>query len=219
MSSTAHRGPPADRGTWRAETGGPGWGNQELRYYTGEPGHAALDGAGNLAIVVRRVTPELARQRYGGCGYTSARLISRDRGSFRYGLIQARTKIPRARRLARPVDAGPGHRTVRMARLRRDRCHGAFWHRPGDGTPDRPRAGILRARGWFSASRGRPVARPRLPRVLGRPDPGQIAWYVSNDLYHAVTPADLNGKPWVFDHEFFLLLNVAVGGTAPGPAR
>jgi beta-glucanase (GH16 family) len=28
-----------------------------------------------------------------------------------------------------------------------------------------------------------------------------------------VTPDDLRGKPWVFDHEFFLLLNVAVGGT------
>jgi beta-glucanase (GH16 family) len=27
-----------------------------------------------------------------------------------------------------------------------------------------------------------------------------------------VTPGDLRGKPWVFDHEFFLLLNVAVGG-------
>jgi beta-glucanase (GH16 family) len=31
-----------------------------------------------------------------------------------------------------------------------------------------------------------------------------------------VTPADLQGKPWVFDHDFFLLVNVAVGGTLPG---
>jgi beta-glucanase (GH16 family) len=42
-------------------------------------------------------------------------------------------------------------------------------------------------------------------------------WYVNNDLYHAVTPADLNGKPWVFDHEFFLLMNIAVGGIASVP--
>ena len=48
-------------------------------------------------------------------------------------------------------------------------------------------------------------------------DPGKILWYVNNDLYHAVTPADLNGKPWVFDHEFFLLINIAVGGTASVP--
>ena len=29
-----------------------------------------------------------------------------------------------------------------------------------------------------------------------------------------MTPSDLRGKRWVFDHDFFLLLNVAVGGTA-----
>jgi beta-glucanase (GH16 family) len=48
-------------------------------------------------------------------------------------------------------------------------------------------------------------------------DPGKIAWYVNDELYHAVTRADLNGKPWVFDHDFFLLINIAVGGTASVP--
>ena len=41
-----------------------------------------------------------------------------------------------------------------------------------------------------------------------------IRWYVNGDLYHTVTPADLSGKPWVFDHDFFLLINLAVGGSA-----
>src|SRR6059058_3064435 len=63
-------GTPADSGTWQAETGGSGWGNQELQYYTGEPGNAALDGAGNLSIVVRQAGPGPARRRYGGCRYT-----------------------------------------------------------------------------------------------------------------------------------------------------
>ena len=48
-------------------------------------------------------------------------------------------------------------------------------------------------------------------------EPGRIRWYVNGQLYHAVTPADLHGKPWVFDHDFFLLVNVAVGGTASVP--
>ena len=26
----------------------------------------------------------------------------------------------------------------------------------------------------------------------------------------------MRGKPWVFDHDFFLLVNVAVGGTPAG---
>ncbi len=43
---------------------------------------------------------------------------------------------------------------------------------------------------------------------------GPAARYVNDHLYHAVTPADVNGNPWVFDHDFFLLVNMAVGGTA-----
>ena len=37
-------GAPADPRTWRAETGGHGWGNQELQYYTDGTGNATLDG-------------------------------------------------------------------------------------------------------------------------------------------------------------------------------
>jgi beta-glucanase (GH16 family) len=35
-------------------------------------------------------------------------------------------------------------------------------------------------------------------------------------MYFALTPSDLGGRDWVFDHDFFLLLNVAVGGNWPG---
>ena len=45
-------------------------------------------------------------------------------------------------------------------------------------------------------------------------EPGRIRWYINDELYHAVTPADLGGKPWVFDHDFLLMINVAVGRTA-----
>ena len=45
-------GSPADPRTWRPETGGGGWKNSELQYYTNEPANAALDGAGSLVITV-----------------------------------------------------------------------------------------------------------------------------------------------------------------------
>ena len=49
---------------------------------------------------------------------------------------------------------------------------------------------------------------------------GGIRWYVNGQLYHTVTPGDLRGKRWVFDHDFFLLLNVAVGGvSSQNPGR
>jgi hypothetical protein len=77
-------GSPVDSDTWQPEIGGHGWGNEELQYYTGATENASLDGAGNLAIVVRCSGPQ----------YTSARLISKDRVAFKYGLVRARIRIP-----------------------------------------------------------------------------------------------------------------------------
>jgi beta-glucanase (GH16 family) len=48
-------------------------------------------------------------------------------------------------------------------------------------------------------------------------EPQAIRWYVDGALYHTLTPAALPaGARWAFDHPFFMLLNVAVGGNWPG---
>ena len=48
-------------------------------------------------------------------------------------------------------------------------------------------------------------------------EPQAIRWYVDGVLYHTLTPAALPaGARWAFDHPFFMLLNVAVGGNWPG---
>jgi beta-glucanase (GH16 family) len=44
-------------------------------------------------------------------------------------------------------------------------------------------------------------------------EPGRIRWYVDDRMYHTVTPADLGGRAWVFDHDFFLLLNSPSAGS------
>jgi Glycosyl hydrolases family 16 len=92
-------GSPVDPASWQPQVGGNGWGNQELQYYTHSSDNARLDGAGNLQIVVRRSDPWLRDTRFGGCAYTSARLVSRDRVSLTYGLVQARIRLPRGRGL------------------------------------------------------------------------------------------------------------------------
>jgi beta-glucanase (GH16 family) len=43
-------------------------------------------------------------------------------------------------------------------------------------------------------------------------EPARIRWFLDDQVYATVTPGDLGGNPWVFDHDFFLLVNVAVGG-------
>ena len=92
-------GSAADPDTWQPELGAHGWGNEELQNYTDDRENSSLDGAGNLAIVIRR----------SGRLYTSARLISKDRLAFTYGLV---------RDLARLLDARPGHRRGRVAPVR-----------------------------------------------------------------------------------------------------
>ena len=48
-------------------------------------------------------------------------------------------------------------------------------------------------------------------------EPDAIRWYVDGKEYHSVTPASLPaGAKWVYDHPFYLLLNLAVGGEWPG---
>jgi Ricin-type beta-trefoil lectin domain/Glycosyl hydrolases family 16 len=46
--------------------------------------------------------------------------------------------------------------------------------------------------------------------------PNLIVWYLDNQEYFRVTPASLGGRQWVYDHPFFMIMNVAVGGYWPG---
>jgi beta-glucanase (GH16 family) len=48
-------------------------------------------------------------------------------------------------------------------------------------------------------------------------EPGRIRWFLDGDPYHEATPDDVAPNAWVFDHPFYLLLNLAVGGQFGGP--
>ena len=211
-------GTPPSPGTWAPETGGHGWGNAELQYYTGETANAALDGAGNLAIVVRRTDPERARGSYGGRDYTSARLTTNGRKSFRYGLIQARMRIPAGRgmwpafwMLGTDIDqAGwPGCGEIDVMEnfgINPRVVHGAV-HGPGYSG-----AGGITA----SLDTGSPLADAfHVYSVCWEPD--RIRWYIDQVRYHTVTRASPGSHRWVFDHDFYLLVNVAVGGLPSAP--
>lgn len=204
-------GQSPDPAAWRPETGGHGWGNEELQYYTGDPANAALDGAGNLAIAVQRAP-------YGGREYTSARLISKNLASFCYGLIQARIKLPGGRgiwpafwMLGGNIDqAGwPGCGEIDIMEnfgIDPAEVQGAV-HGPGYSGA----AGIA-----ASLDIGVPLCDDFHVYSVSW-GPGRIQWYVDDTRYHSVGPRDLRGNPWVFDHDFYLLLNVAVGGRVAGP--
>jgi beta-glucanase (GH16 family) len=210
-------GSPPDPATWRPETGGHGWGNQELQFYT-EHDNASLDGTGNLVIVVQRSDGRLRDDRYGDRRYTSARLISKDRVAVRYGVVQARMRLPGGRgmwpafwMLGQNVDqAGwPGCGEIDVMEN--------FGTDPAvvQGTVHGP--GYCGANG-IAASCDAGLDLSAAFHVYSVAwEPARIRWYLDDRHYATVTPGDLRGHRWMFDHDFFLLVNVAVGGVASVP--
>ncbi len=63
-----------------------GWGNNELQYYTNRPENVIVSG-GTLKIIAKA-------ENYSGKDYTSARILSKDKFSFKYGKVEVRAKIP-----------------------------------------------------------------------------------------------------------------------------
>lgn len=71
---------------WGYDLGAGGWGNNEVQYYTNRLDNAVVSG-GTLKIILKKET-------FSGSPYTSARLLSKDKYSFKYGKIEARAKLP-----------------------------------------------------------------------------------------------------------------------------
>jgi beta-glucanase (GH16 family) len=213
-------GSPPAPATWQPQTGGHGWGNRELQYYTAGTENASLDGAGHLAIVVDRPAPQ-DRERYGGCGYTSARLTTSGRRTVRYGVVQARMKIPAGQGMW-PAFWMMGQDVDQVG-----------WPRCGEidvmenfGRNPRMVYGAAHGPGYTGADitashRARTSLASEFHVYSVVWEPGRIRWYLDGQRYATVTSADLGGRPWAFDHDFFLLVNVAVGGNpsvTPGPS-
>ncbi len=75
-----------DPAKWGYDLGAGGWGNNELQHYTNRPENVIVSN-GTLKIMAKAET-------YSGSAYTSARLLSKDKFSFRYGKVEARAKLP-----------------------------------------------------------------------------------------------------------------------------
>jgi len=82
-------GPP-DSSKWGYDigNGSDGWGNQELEYYTSRPENVIVKD-GYLKIIARK-------ENYNGMAYTSARLLSKNKFSFTYGKVEISAKFPAA---------------------------------------------------------------------------------------------------------------------------
>jgi len=216
FSST--NGSAPDSTKWTYDLGGSGWGNQELQSYTSRPQNVQIQ---NDNLVITAI-----QENYTGAdgiarNYTSARLKTQNLFTQAYGRFEARIKIPK----------GQG-------------IWPAFWMLGNDITQNGwPKCGeidimenIGREPGVIHGSLHGPsmvahasdaTSTISLPAGQNYSDdfhiyaiewePGTVRFYVDSNNYATFTQAQWQaGGQWVFDHPFFILLNVAIGGNWPG---
>ncbi len=190
---------------------GTDWGNAQLEYDTDEIRNVSLDGDGHLRITARE-------EAYNGRNYTSGRITTADRFEQAYGRFEARIRLP----------IGQG-------------IWPAFWLLGSDfgrvGWPECGEIDILEYRGQDPRFVHGSVHGPGYSgggAITGSYDLGtsfaddfhvfavewereQITWLVDGIRYQTMSIASLPpGGRWVFDHPFFIILNVAVGGNYVG---
>jgi len=210
-------GSPVDSSKWGFNIGGGGWGNNELETYTSRTANAYRDG-GQLVIKALKETftgPDNITR-----NYTSARLLTQNKFSQAYGRFEARIKIPYGQgiwpafwMLGDNIDSAQwpncGEIDV-MENIGKEPSivHGTL-HGPGYSGGSGVSAAYTLPGGQKFSDDFHTFAVEWEPNIM--------RFYVDGLLYKTRTPADLpTGTSWVFDHPFFIILNVAVGGGWPG---
>ncbi len=207
-------GAALDAGTWNQEIGNgvAGWGNHELEYYTNSLKNSFLSG-GNLIIEARK---ELMV----GYNYSSARLTTQNKKSFKFGRIDIRAKLPVAKGMwpalwmlganissigwpacgemdiMELVGSAPGLVKATM-----------HW-KNGDGSHGSKGADYVLSSGNFSQQF-------HVFSMVWSQD--TIKCYCDDQLFNTVTSADTGQANYPFNADQFFIFNLATGGDWPGP--
>jgi beta-glucanase (GH16 family) len=185
-------GDAVDPANWTYDIGGWGWGNGEAQYYTDRPENARVQD-GLLVI-------ELRQEQYEDSYYTSARLKSQGLREWQYGRIEARIRVP-SRQWPNIGEIDIMEYVGREPDLVLGTLHG-----PG-----------------YSGAGGRSKWN-RQEYDIGDDfhtfavdwDADGIRWFYDDEMYFEFGPENLQDREWVFDRPFFIILNLALGGTLGG---
>ncbi len=199
-------GTALNSGHWTPETGGGGWGNNEQQTYTSNSENLIVAG-GSLLIQAKK----------SGTSWTSARIISKDKRSFKYGKIEFRAKLPSG--------VGPWPAAWMMG----NNISSVSWPACGEidvmewrGNPTSDANTVGHALHSPSRNGGDPL-QPAMRSAVPNPstqfhtyavlwESDKVTFSVDGVDKAALTPVD---QP-VFQKEFFLLLNLAMGGNYVG---
>lgn len=197
-----------DTSKWAYDVGGNGWGNHELEYYTSSRLDNARVENGNLVIEARK-------EPFQGKSYTSARLLTKNKAQWTYGIFEIRAKIPHGNGTWPAIWALSAHDPL-------------MW--PNDGEID-----IMEAIGSnpnviygtchnydFHGATGKGST----TNISSSPDSfhiykiewtnTQIDWYIDDNKYYSYVDPKKGFSSWPYFKDFFMILNVAVGGDFGG---
>ena len=209
--------PQLDTSKWVYDIGGGKWGNQELEYYTDQPQNVSIQD-GKLAITARQEKHTDTNKTI--WNFTSGRIKTQGKFTQTYGRFEARIKVPFGQGIW-PAFWMLGED---IAKVDWPNC-GEIDIMENIGKEPAIVHGTIHGPGYSGAGGiGDIYTLPQGQRFADdfhifavEWEPHAIRFYVDNNLYATRTPAELPpGKKWVYDHPFFLLLNLAVGGDWPG---
>jgi beta-glucanase (GH16 family) len=206
-----------DPANWTYDIGGWGWGNGEAQYYTDRPENARIQD-GVLVIEARF-------EQFENSYYTSARLKTEGLQEFQYGYIEARAKVPEGKGMwpafwmlgtsferdeSNPIDSNwpfAGEIDIMEYVGREPSITYGTIHGPGY-------AGAGGLGRWNRQEE--PIADDWHTYAIEW-DAGGFRWFYDGEMFGELEKAVIGEREWPYDQEFFMLLNLALGGTFPGP--
>ncbi|NRW25483.1 beta-glucanase (GH16 family) [Clostridium beijerinckii] len=206
--SDEFNGTSINTSNWKYETGGDGWGNNELEYYTNRSENARIEN-GNLVIEARK-------ENYNGMNYTSARLKSQGLKNWTYGKVEARMKLPAGQgvwpafwmlgeNISQVSWPKCGEIDIMEHINNESAIHGTIhWDSTGNNTHAQ----------YGAASPNIDVTQYHVYSIEW--DASSIKWFVDGTQYLEANIANnINGTD-EFHKPFFILFNLAIGGNWPG---
>lgn len=202
---------------WKVIVDNSGFGNRELEYYTDRTTNVRQ--ANNHLVIQARKEDHEGKDGVSR-DYTSGRIESAGRFQIQYGRVEARIKIPSGQGIWPafwmlgnnfPAVAWPECGEIDIMEnvgFEPSKIHGSL-HGPGY-SGSNPLSGVytLPNKARFSDD---------FHRFAIEWEPKEIRFYIDDILYQTQTLNSVPpGKRWAFDHPFYIVLNVAVGGYWPG---
>jgi beta-glucanase (GH16 family) len=199
-----------DTSKWRYDVGGTGWGNNELEYYTQARAENARITNGMLVIEARK-------ENFGGRNYTSARLLTKGKAQWTYGKFEVRAKIPRGRGtwpaiwmlsatdpLKWPEDGELD--IMEEVGYMPNIIYGTAHNKLYNGANGKQKGGnkfISDAQDAFHVYSIEWTA-------------NQVVWSIDSVAFFTYFDPSLGLDAWPYNQDFFMILNVAVGGNWGG---